>query len=1844
MSGFASGIIAIMDRAKADAERLEQDAESDAARAIDLLQSDIAAEREMAMDDAEAAVTLAQAAPVQEEITPLFGARKGTALGVAAQAVEYPIAMMAGAGEAAVDPILALGSGLLYRWPKFLATGESEEAPRLAEIADFFTGDAYSKEKQEALDNVEGSLVRGVRKVAEEAFGLWASFGAAGMGSGVVGKVVGAPGTFVDRVTRKIAATPAVAAATTRITTGIAGKLGMAKETIASAIDTGTLGRLVMAEAAKKGAMAKVSTWLATNAPHGAAVGMGFGLLEAASGEPGVADPAAHLAITTAMGPAFLALGRLATRAEHAIAARGADAAVAKQVRGFVAGTEKWTPAMAPFVAGTLEGFGFATLLSPRESLDFLKAVYHGDGDAIGDHVVRILGSGLGMGLLRGYRPDPDLLREHRRDFPEDRVRRFPDLPRDVEDAAARLQLSGYTATREGDGPVILRRPGVKQEIRLAPDAAEGTRKELETQESRALDDLATLRTADFGHETFEIRPGVVRVGTAEYTFVDGTLRARRADAENAAWQTVPAEQWPMHFQRRAARAEPPTDAVEQALAAEFQRVAAADVDGRLARLEDVFRRGAVEDPGGVLGLLRDFFPPGRPVEPADAAAVWRASLGLTSAGFEAALYRAQLSRGGAEAGLRDAARGSRADAAEAFSEATLARMTPRERREAATAWAREHRGRTGEEVRAEDLTLFKLSPRAARRAAREGGRVGGEMPPSSPPTTSERRGKGRHREPQPPGDPAAEYGFSGPEWEAGVPGTEPIRRRDVELELRGRPTDPVQVRPSEASSLGGGNVEGYFAALPNTTRILHGRLAVQAHEWAHAFEDRLARKLGDRWQELLPPELDAEGARMAEYYGPGLAELPEGRRRREYFAEFAARHLLGDPRVAKEAPGMVRFLEATLAAHPEFGAQYGRVADALRRWREQGSVLRGKGYVEMRGAPRSPQEVAAEGNAVQQAWRSVKRALFNDAADMLQVEAAAWAYETGRPRAEYLRQVRPSESFSKMTYALSLNAAAQFERMLLFGTHDATGKRTGPSLQEVWGDRVKPEDAHDFATYWAALKQREMLERGHQTMASKTELDQQIAGLERPGWHEVVLESVAFLHRVIAYGVEMGAWTAAEAKTFTEPRFTTIKLGPHETQSAAPMGGYRYYVPFDRIFDTEGPGGGGGTAGGQPKRLETGSQRPIRDPMEAFMSLVRGIIRRSHMAATQRALVTSWATTPGMGRVVHPHEPDAQLGVLEGERVGQEILNALAQPAPKPGTSGNVFTVALKWTEPQLAEMEARALSRHEGDTAAQGYVREQFRYLRDINGKTSAWSVDAKLYDTITGASDGFSPRAELLNAAWFKKVGSVASRLVKLGATGLSLPFQVRNIWRDSLAYGTYTAKPKNLLTSWMSGLFEMGRAWHELRKGHTDAELFKALGGTAGTFLRAEFVKPVERKLDVLRQTDGALGKLRRGFRRVVDILSTSEHLLRYAEFKHTRQKRLEEGWSEFDANLDALLSSKEITVDYTRAGTVARAVNNYVPFFNAAMQSQRKFFGTAFGAFGAEAQRRMLMRGTVAMGSLSVLQWLLGNGTDEFDALDDQERARNWNFFIFGERIRLPKPFELGMWFTFPLEQAMDRLSGNQAVEFKDGIHELLMTLVPPLVPAAIGPGLQVWDNRDWFRDKPIVPEWMEKHRIPAEQAHRYNTRTARWMGEALGISPAKLEHFVGQMTGGLAPGFARWAEDVISWTSGEGTRADPWRLWTAGLSDAFHSHPYRGSRQVTELYDLSRELRQRKGSKVATQREVMALRMADRLQDRLSTIRDRAEAENWTPAKTDREIHEVVAEALPDIKEMAERN
>jgi len=472
--------------------------------------------------------------------------------------------------------------------------------------------------------------------------------------------------------------------------------------------------------------------------------------------------------------------------------------------------------------------------------------------------------------------------------------------------------------------------------------------------------------------------------------------------------------------------------------------------------------------------------------------------------------------------------------------------------------------------------------------------------------------------------------------------------------------------------------------------------------------------------------------------------------------------------------------------------------------------------------------------------------------------------------------------------------------------------------------------------------------------------------------------------------------------------------------------------------------------------------------------------------------------------------------------------------------------------------------------------------------NGKKVEYLLDKSYEDLIKVSGDTLGPKLKLLNYA-------LGGPLLKAGATSANIGWVPRNIFRDAYLmltrnsgvgraggsrFGEGTRELfnayKDLLTN--SGnadirdLTGLGVIGENLFDGLTPLQIQAKLRGDSVLASGAQEIKSLsdagnwaEAMVKRFQQAGTAVEELA-GKAKIPQFIQASEAAPRLAEFRIASRRGMSPAQS--------AISARNVTMDFDRAGTFSKAWNQWVPFFNVALQGPENLIRRDFAKGNRMATATSIMT-LVALPKLVAEAWNQSQFPDEYAEVPDY--IKNSSLVIMLGRnpdqangtpgaprfLYAPVPQEvqgLTSLLTAGMNTEIARnasLAGGNALRARAGMTpvegpdegkippeswskvllDMLSSLNPlqgvgmvPLPPVAKAL-IENQTNYDTFRGQQIVPD-VVKTLPPEEQSRPWTTAFAKGLSRALakvptpqGInitpSPAKVEHFITSMTGGL---------------------------------------------------------------------------------------------------------------------------
>lgn len=379
----------------------------------------------------------------------------------------------------------------------------------------------------------------------------------------------------------------------------------------------------------------------------------------------------------------------------------------------------------------------------------------------------------------------------------------------------------------------------------------------------------------------------------------------------------------------------------------------------------------------------------------------------------------------------------------------------------------------------------------------------------------------------------------------------------------------------------------------------------------------------------------------------------------------------------------------------------------------------------------------------------------------------------------------------------------------------------------------------------------------------------------------------------------------------------------------------------------------------------------------------------------------------------------------------------------------------------------------------------------------------------------------------------------RVAKLGITGINIPFVASNIVKDQVT--AFITSDKALRTSLTNPVNFVRSLFSAVKHDKLYEELVReGAGGTSFDIARDQIPTTVEKIRAGRNVASRTLYTARHPgelLRAVENIIGRSEELTRLQQYRGTKVALMKKGMPEAEAAIAAAKAARENTVNFARRGEWGTVLNSAFLYLNAGIQGTRTLIRTAKTRPLATAAK---ITTAVFLPTSIATAWNM-NDPERRAAYEDIAPFEKENNII----IVPPNPIqdEQGRWnvIKIPLAQGVNNLASipRRAIEQAYGydpirareIAEALIGTVSPiaptkgaalssLTPQALKPTLEQTTNQNFFTGRPIVPTYMTK--LPAEkQVFDTTSGSARKIGEALGVSPLKIESYIRETFGGV---------------------------------------------------------------------------------------------------------------------------
>jgi hypothetical protein len=532
---------------------------------------------------------------------------------------------------------------------------------------------------------------------------------------------------------------------------------------------------------------------------------------------------------------------------------------------------------------------------------------------------------------------------------------------------------------------------------------------------------------------------------------------------------------------------------------------------------------------------------------------------------------------------------------------------------------------------------------------------------------------------------------------------------------------------------------------------------------------------------------------------------------------------------------------------------------------------------------------------------------------------------------------------------------------------------------------------------------------------------------------------------------------------------------------------------------------------------------------LEKVMSLAKGL----HIVGASKGIKKSVGGVDQLKPLTEsiPQYVESIVRVVRKNQVHQELANAIANnpiEMQKYAEFVDVSKITNKTLKAKISsllekgDLDNKVMSLSETlieDAAIKGRWAVAFDQGKPILMKINDESIWKALKTMHKTEASGIEVLLDAINKNFSNKVKGVTTHYNPL--------FPIGNICRDvptGYIYGsnnnpiTYTT---NLFRAFGNVMKDTLKNFN-IGKGSQN-ELFQQYKGLGGP---GSNITKIEEKL------------AENGWQKAVDTIfstlnwfgSVTETVPRLAEFKYVMEKGMKKGKYEEQLIQEALYKSGDITVNFSRGGTVSKQVEKVAIYTNAGIQGVDKFVRSMITEGVAKGNFAPIIKafGVMTVPSLA-LHWMSSNifDQDEYRAIPDYVKDNNYVVPVGDQTwLKIPKNREVGFIFSTVFERMLRYLDGEEDA-FKnigDAAKQTMLNSISGYIEGGIfWPTLNIkgGGNKDFFGNS-IEPEWMQgtrSKRYITKENTSYISKKAGPLLEKLNLSPAQADYLIDSYLG-----------------------------------------------------------------------------------------------------------------------------
>lgn len=354
--------------------------------------------------------------------------------------------------------------------------------------------------------------------------------------------------------------------------------------------------------------------------------------------------------------------------------------------------------------------------------------------------------------------------------------------------------------------------------------------------------------------------------------------------------------------------------------------------------------------------------------------------------------------------------------------------------------------------------------------------------------------------------------------------------------------------------------------------------------------------------------------------------------------------------------------------------------------------------------------------------------------------------------------------------------------------------------------------------------------------------------------------------------------------------------------------------------------------------------------------------------------------------------------------------------------------------------------------------------------------------------------------------------AQGLVKNLLTTYNPFFSLRNAIRDLWDASFYSP------TGMTSVLRHLPKAYKSIVTNDANYQSFVANGGIGSSIMTTTDIYTEKPKRSNALEY---IVKPWKAIERVNEIIETST---RYAQYLATTEKLFKErakgknDYSNKQIVTRGVYEAHEITLNFSRAGTVTRQINNtFGMFLNASVQGFTKMVRTFISPKSAKEWAELIFKCIILGIGTQLLNELLYYDDEDYKALNTSIKNNYYLIKAGDQFIRIPKGRVISAFNAF-VTAGFNYENGDKNA-FQDALSYALEANAP-ISGFGFGFFQGIADttmNRTWYGGEIVGSEWDNTR--PSEQYEKSTSNISKWLGKVFNVSPLKIEYILDQYSG-----------------------------------------------------------------------------------------------------------------------------